>query len=305
MFSGDLRRHYDGQLFTSRELALLSHFYEQQRRLNPIMKEVVKKEIIKWHDVRIIYTIFDSSWVSLVQCVPKKEGVTVVSNDNNKLIPTRIVTGWIVCMDYRKLNKANQKDHFPLHFIDQMLDRLPRKAFYYFLNDPNDQEKTTFTCPYKTFVFRQMPSGLCNAPTTFQHCMMAIFSNIVENFLEVFMDNFSMFGNTFVDCIKNLELVFCRCEETNQVLNWEKCHFMVREGIILGYKVSHQYIAVGKEKIEVIEKLPPPTSVRGIRSFLGHAGFYRRFIKDFLKISKPLCALLEHNRPFNLDEPYL
>ena len=284
---------------------------EQQRRLNPIMKEVVKKEIIKWLDAGIIYPISDSSWVSPVQCVPKKGGMTVVTNDNNELIPTRTVTGWRVCMDYRKLNKATRKDHFPLPFIDQMLDRLAGKEYYCFLDGysgynqiaiaPEDQEKTTFTCPYGTFAFRRMPFGLCNAPATFQRCMMAIFSDMVEQCVEVFMDDFSVMGESFEGCLANLGQILKRCEETSLVLNWEKCHFMVTEGIVLGHKVSRKGIEVDKAKIEIIDKMPPPTSVKGIRSFLGHAGFYRRFIKDFSKISKPLCSLLEQNKPFRFD----
>ncbi|KAA3487898.1 Retrovirus-related Pol polyprotein from transposon 17.6 [Gossypium australe] len=141
-----------------------------------------------------------------------------------------------------------------------------------------------------------MPFRFCHAPTMFQHCMMAIFSDVVKNFLEVFMDDFSVFGNSFEGCLKNLELVLCHCEETNLVLNREKCNFMVREGIVLGHKVSQQGIVIQKAKTEMLDKLPPPTSVKG---------FYRRFIKHFSKISKPMCALLEHNRPFNLDEPCL
>ncbi|XP_060957656.1 uncharacterized protein LOC133029180 [Cannabis sativa] len=285
-----------------------SNSVEHQRRLNPVMKEVVRKEVIKWLDYGIVYPISDSSWVSPVQCVPKKGRVTVVANANNELIPTRTVTGWRVCMDYRKLNNATRKDHFPLPFIDQMLDRLAGKEFYCFLDGysgynqisiaPEDQEKTTFTCPYGTFAFRRMPFGLCNAPATFQRCMMAIFSDMAESILEIFMDDFSIYGDSFGVCLENLERVLARCEETNLVLNWEKCHFMVQEGIVLGHKVSSKGIEVDKAKLEVIEKLPAPTTVKGIRSFLGHAGFYRRFIKDFSKVSKPLCNLLEQNRPF-------
>ncbi|KAL5538742.1 hypothetical protein UlMin_046005 [Ulmus minor] len=211
---------------------------EAQRRLNPVMKEVVKKEVIKWLDAGIIYPISDSSWVSPVQCVPKKGGMTVVQNENNELIPTRVVTGWRICMDYRKLNKSTRKDHFPLPFLDQMLDRLAGKHYYCFLDGysgynqiaiaPNDQHKTTFTCPYGTFAFRRMPFGLCNAPATFQRCMMAIFTDMVEQFVEVFMDDFSVFGDSFDACLGNLAKVLQRCEETNLVLNWEKCHFMVK-----------------------------------------------------------------------------
>ncbi|KAH9802215.1 hypothetical protein KPL71_001288 [Citrus sinensis] len=172
----------------------------------------------------------------------------------------------------RKLNKATRKDYFPLPFIDQMLDRLAGKQYYCFLYGysgynqiaiaPEDQEKTTFTCPYGTFAFRRMPFGLCNALATFQRCMMSIFSEIVEQTLEVFMDDFSVFGEIYSNYLHNLEEVLKRCEMTNLVLNWEKCHFIVQEGIVLGHKISKDGIEVDKAKIEVIDKLPPPTSVK-------------------------------------------
>ncbi|KAL4348564.1 hypothetical protein GQ457_17G011490 [Hibiscus cannabinus] len=146
-----------------------------------------------------------------------------------------------------------------------------------------------------------MPFGLCNAPATFQRCMTAIFSDLNEDCLEIFMDDFSTFGDNFDNCLSNLEKVLKRCKETNLVLNWEKCHFMVYEGIVLGHKISSKGMEVDKAKIEVISKLPLPTTVRGIRSFLGHAGFYRRFIEDFSKITKPLCSLLEQGRPFEFN----
>ena len=132
--------------------------------------------------------------------------------------------------------------------------------------------------------------------------MMAIFSDMVEKKIEVFMGDFSVLGNTFDNCLENLRLVLVRCEETNLMLNWEKCHFMVQEGIVLGHQISARGIEVDKEKIEAIEKLPPPSSVKGIRSFLGHVGLYRRFIKDFSRIAKPLSSLLVQGTPFNFDE---
>ncbi|KAL4310266.1 hypothetical protein GQ457_01G021680 [Hibiscus cannabinus] len=221
---------------------------DAQRRLNQAMKDVVRKEILKWLDAGIIYPISDSEWVSPVQCVPKKGGMTVISNEKNELTPTRTVTGWRVCMDYRKLNKATRIDHFPLPFIDQMLDRLAGKQFYCFLDGysgynqiaiaPEDQSETTFTCPYGTFSFRRMPFGLCNAPATFQRCMTAIFSDLNEDCLEIFMDDFSTFGEDFDNFLGNLVKVLKRCKETNLVLNWEKCHFMVDEGIVLDHKIS-------------------------------------------------------------------
>ncbi|KAK8701651.1 hypothetical protein V6N13_020034 [Hibiscus sabdariffa] len=192
-------------------------------------------------------------------------------------------------MDYRKLNKATKKDHFSLPFIDQMLDRLAGKAYYCFLDGyfgynqiaiaPEDQEKTTFTCPYGTN-----------------------FSDVVEDYLEVIMDDFLVSGDNFYSFLGNLAKVLKRCEESDLVLNWEKCHFMVTEGTVLGHKISSKGIEVDKTNVEVIEKLTPPTTVEGIRSFLGHVGFYRRFIKDFLKISKPLCTLLQQNQPFVFDK---
>ena len=285
---------------------------EAQRRLNPTMKEVVRKEVLKWLDAGVIYPISDSPWVSPVQVVPKKGGMTVIRTENDVLLPSRTVTGWRICIDYRRLNKATRKDHFPLLFLDQMLDRLAGHDYYCFLDGysgynqiaiaPEDQDKTTFTCPYGTFAFRRMPFGLCNAPGTFQRCMMVIFSDMVERTIEVFMDDFSVVGLSFDDCLENLRAVLRRCEETNLVLNWEKCHFMVREGIVLGHKISARGIEVDIAKVEVTEKLPPPTSVKGIRSFLGHAGFYRRFIKDFSKIAKPLSNLLMQGVVFTFDE---
>jgi len=105
--------------------------------------------------------------------------------------------------------------------------------------------------------------------------MMAIYADMVEKCIEVFMDYFSVFGASFENYLANLEKVLQHCEESNLVLHWEKCHFMVQEGIMLGHKISKKGIEVDKAKLYVIDKLPHPVNVKGIRSFLGHSGFYR------------------------------
>nr|GEY00123.1 reverse transcriptase domain-containing protein [Tanacetum cinerariifolium] len=230
-----------------------------------------KKEVEKLLDAGLIYPISDSPWVSPVHCVSKKRGMNVVTNHENELVPKRLVTGWRVCIDYRKLNEATRKDHFPLPFMDQMLERLAGNEYYCFLD------------------------GFLG---TFQRCMMAIFHDMIEQTMEVFMDDFLIFGNSFSTCLTNLEKMLKRCEDPKLALNWEKSYFMVKEGIVLGHKISKKGIEVDKAKIKVISKLPHPTTVKGIRSFLEHAGFYRRFIKDFSKISRPMTHLLEKNAPF-------
>ncbi|KAK1664960.1 hypothetical protein QYE76_053119 [Lolium multiflorum] len=188
--------------------------------------------------------IEEERWVSPVHCVPKKGGMTVVPNDNDELIPQRIVVGYRMCIDFRKVNKVTKKDHYPLPFIDQMLERLSKNTHFCFLDGysgfsqiavkAKDQEKTTFTCPYGTYAYRQ-----------------------------VFMDDFSVYGNSFDNCLRNLDKVLQRCEETNLVLNWEKCHFMVNEGIVLGHKISERGIEVDRAKVEAIEKMPYPRDVKG------------------------------------------
>ena len=148
----------------------------------------------------------------------------------------------------------------------------------------------------------RMPFGLCNAPATFQRCMLSIFSDLVERVIEVYMDNVTVYGGSFEECLINLETVLHRCIEKNLVLNWEKCHFMVNQRIVLGHIICKKGIQVDKAKIEMISKLPSPTNVKAVRQFLGHVGFYRRFIKGFSKIAKPLYKLLKKDAKFMWDE---
>ncbi|GKA12742.1 reverse transcriptase domain-containing protein [Tanacetum coccineum] len=177
-----------------------------QRRVNPKIHDVIKKEVEKLLDAGLIYPISDSPWVSPVHCVPKKGGMIVVTNDENELVPTRLVTGWRVCIDYRKLNEATRKD--------TSICRLWIKC-------SRDSQAIILLVSSRCF------SG------PFQRCMMAIFHDMIEKTMEVFMDDFSVFGNSFSTCLSNLEKMLKRCEDTNLALNWEKSHFMVKEAVVL------------------------------------------------------------------------
>ncbi|KAL1221954.1 RNA-directed DNA polymerase-like protein [Cardamine amara subsp. amara] len=181
-----------------------------------------------------------------------------------------------------------------------MLERLANHPYYYFLDGysgffqipihPNDQEKTTFTCPYGTFAYRRMPFGLCTSPATFQRCMTSIFLDLIEEMMEVFMDYFSVYGSSFSSCLSNLCRVLTRCEETNLVFNWKKCHFMVREGIMLeGDRGSNDAVTATQD-------------CKGHKNFLG---IYRRFIKDFSKHARPLTRLLCKETEFDFDSEFL
>jgi hypothetical protein len=181
-----------------------------------MMREVVKKEVLKLLKARVIYHVFDSEWVSPVQVVLKKGGMTVVRNEKNELIHEWMVTGWYMCIDYQKLNKATRKDHFRLPCIDEILERLANHSFCYLdghssyhqiLIHSDDQSKSTFTCPYGTFTYRRMAFGLRNAPASFQRCMMTIFSDLIEKVIEVFIDDFFVYNKTFEDCLANLDKV--------------------------------------------------------------------------------------------------
>ena len=181
-------------------------------------------------------------------------------NEKGEEIQTRLPMKWRVCIDYRKMN-STMKDHFPLPFIDQILDRLEGSSYFFFLDGysgynhiviyPENQDKMTFTCPFGTFTFKCMSFELCNAPATFQRWMMAIFSDFLGDSLEVFMDDFD-------NCLAHLTKVLEVCFRKRPVLSWEKSHFMAREGVVLGHMVSSKGLDVDKAKIEVIQNLPLP-----------------------------------------------
>ncbi|RVW71883.1 Retrovirus-related Pol polyprotein from transposon 17.6 [Vitis vinifera] len=206
--------------------------------LKPLPMELKYTYLEEINNALYYLPISDSPWVSPTQVVPKKSGITVVQNEKEE-ITTRLTS---------------------------VLERVSGHPFYCFLDgysgyfqieiDVEDQEKTTFTCPFGTYAYRRMPFGLCNAPATFQRCMLSIFSDMVERIMEVFMDDITIYGGTFEECLVNLEAVLNRCIEKDLVLNWEKCHFMVHQGIVLGHIISEKGIEVDKAKVELIVKLP-------------------------------------------------
>ncbi|KAJ8761411.1 hypothetical protein K2173_001542 [Erythroxylum novogranatense] len=218
------------------------------RRLNPHMKEVVKDELVKLLDAGTIYPISDSGWVSPVHVVPKKGGTTVVENEKNELIATRKVTGWRMCIDYRKLNDATRKDHFPLPFIDQMIEKLAGHDFYCSLEG------------YSGYLQIPMHDGY-------------FFSDMLESCIEIFMDDFSVFGTSFDACLDNLE------------------------------KIYSKGIEVDPAKVDVIRKLPPPNNVKSIRNVVINFGdkclTSFQLLKDML-VTAPILISPDWSLPFEL-----
>jgi hypothetical protein len=269
---------------------------QPQRRMNLNLREILEEELQKLLNAGFIYPISDSEWVSPLVIVTKK---------NEK---------WRVCVDYRALNKATQKDHFPLPFIDKVLDNLSGKKFFSFLDGfsgynqikiaPQDQDKTTFTSPWGTFAYRVLPFKLCNAPATFQREVLGIFSDMLNDSMEIFMYDFTPYGVSFQEALEKLEKVLKRCIQAQLSLSTEKCHMMMSKGIVLGYFISSQGIQVDPSKIQVIKDLPTPKTKTEVRSFLGHVGYYRRFIKNFSKIASPLFVLLMKNDEFKWTNFY-
>jgi len=206
------------------------------------------------------------------------------------------------------LNKSTLKDHFPLPFIDQVLDTLASKK-YLFLDGfsgynqiqvaPEDQDKTTFTCPWGTYAYQVLPFGLCNAPATFQRAVLGIFSDLIHDCVKIYMDDFTLYESTFEEALKNLEKVLKIFKEENLSLSHEKCFTMIIEGISLGHHILGDGIKVDKSKVEVISQLSIPSCQKDVRSFLGFIGYYRRFIENFTKLASPLFKLVTKDCEFN------
>jgi len=271
---------------------------QRQYRLNPQYSTLVKKELDKLLEADFIYPILSSEWVSPIVVAPKPPGPKGEFQIR-------------LCQDYRKLNAATRKDHHPLPFSDMILDKVAGSERFSFLDGyagynqihirPEDQSKTTFTTEWGTFAFRRMPFGLCNAPATFQRAMMVIFQDFLQDFMEVFIDDFCVYG-TSADHPKHLEKTFARCRQAGLALQAEKCFLAMTEGILLGHKISKKGIEVDYDKIAVVLTLEIPGNLRELRGFLGCVGYYRRFVEGYSRIAACLTHLLRKDAPYEWNE---
>ena len=250
--------------------------------MNPQLQLVVKAELEKLLQAGFIKPVEITDWVSPMVLVKKKNG---------KLR---------VCIDYRKLNKNTQKDHFPLPFINSILDEVAGHEMYTFMDGysgynqvsiaPKDRHKTAFTTPWGTFIFLVMPFGLCNAPSAFQRAMTYAFSDLLHKTMTVFIDDFSTQSEiaTHIECVRQ---AFERCRMAGIALNPEKLFLAVLRGITLGYVVSKHGREPDPEKIAVITNLAPPVNVKGVERVLGHIGWYRELIPDYATRTIPITRL--------------
>jgi len=188
--------------------------------MNPTLKDIVKEEIQKLLNVGFIYPIFDSKWVLPLVVVLKK-----------------VIGKWRICVDFQELNKTTLNDYFPLPFIDQVLDTLSGKQYFSFLDRynkynkiliaPEDQDNTTFTCPWGNYAYSVLPFDLCNAPATFQRAVLGIFAKLIHDCVEVYMYEFTLYGNTYQEALDNIKKVLIRCQEMNLSLSHEKCKMLL------------------------------------------------------------------------------
>ena len=207
-----------------------------------------------------------------------------------------------MCVNLKKVNAATVRDHYPLPITDHVLERVAGKEAYSFLDgfsgynqvsiDAKDQHKIAFATEWGIFAYRVMPFGLTNAPATFQQLMSHAFKEYLRIFLEIFMNDLCIHSKQRIEHVNHLQLIFEKCRIYRICLNPDKCKFMVQQGKILGHIVSKNGISTDEEKIAVIVTLPRPINAKGVQVFMGHCGYYRRFIFMYASIARPLYALL-------------
>ena len=254
------------------------------RRFSHKEKETIRKEIETMLENGIIRKS-KSPQASPIVLVKKKDGSTRF------------------CIDFRKLNKITKKDNHPLPRIDDMLDKFQGSQWFSSIDlasgywqvemDEDDREKTAFIIEEGLYEFNVMPFGLCNAPATFQRLMHEILGDLIYTKAPVYIDDINIHSVTFEQHLKDLEEVFDKIRKAGMKLKLEKCHFCFPEITFLGFVVGKDGIKTDKEKVEKVINFPKPTTITELRGFLGLASYYRRFIKDFSKMSKPLTKLMQ------------
>lgn len=265
----------------------------QRYRMNPNYAEKVKEEIQRLLDAKFIQPVNRFTWLSPIVIVPKKNG---------KLR---------VCVDYRRLNATTIKDPFPIPFLETVLDSVAGQEVYLFLDgyigysqirlDDEAKEKTTFITEWGAFQCLVLPFNLCNGLSTFQRLMMMLFHDYLNDFMQVFLDDFTIYGTNEAH-LRHLELCLHRCREEGVSLNPEICTFQVTSRRILGHIVSREGLQVDMEKVRAIERMEVPNTTTKVRRFLGSGGFYRRYIKGYSQITEPLARLTGKNVPFDWNE---
>ena len=254
----------------------------------PNFWEPVQKEIARLLEAGLIFPVDNSSW-----CAP----IVVSVKKNGKIR---------ICVDFKQLNKATIKDFYPLPFIDQILDFLAGKECYSFMDcfvgynqialAPEDKLKTTFTTIFGTFAWHVMPFGLCNAPATYQRFMHETFKDMETQSLRIYLDDLG----AATDSTKHVEALRAgleKCREKSVALNPDKCLFVVPYGLLLGHLISGRGIQMDPAKVALLLALKAPTSRKELQSVLGSIGYYRRFLKDYAKISLPMTRLLRQTLP--------
>ena len=256
-------------------------------------RETNKEEIEKMLQKGVIRKS-RSSWASPVTFVPKKNGETRY------------------CIDYRKLNRITKRDNHPLPRIDDILDQLQGSKWFSTIDlaseywqvevEEADKEKTAFITNQGLYEFNVMPFGLCNAPATFQRLMHEVLGELIYNKAPVYLDDVNVHSKTFEQHLQDLKEVFERIRKAGLKLRIDKCYFCEREIEFLGYVVGRDGIKTSKKIIEKVEQYPRPTNLTETRGFIGLASYYRRFIKDFSKIAKPMTELFQKNVKFEWNE---
>lgn len=267
--------------------------HQTPRRLSPLELNIVNKQIEEWLDQDVIKAS-KSEFASPIVLAKKKNG------------------SYRLCVDYRRLNKKIIRERFPLPLIEDLLDKLKEAQLFTSLDLKNgflhvnvseeSQKYTAFVTPQGQYEFNKMPFGLCTAPSVFQRFVNDIFQDfILDGTVLAYLDDLIIPSKTEEEGIKKMKKILERAQEYGLQFNWEKCHFLQREIQYLGYIICDNHVKPSTEKIQAVARFKKPENIKGLRSFLGLTGYFRKFVKDYSIIAKPLTDLLKMDVNFDFD----